>query len=124
GDIDHVRRYKEAVQRCLSSGSGDSFERLAIKVIAMYSSFVQRRFNIFSRGGGDWPPLAPSTVYRRARATVERAKREADANLRAGGIKQKNGGWKAYGHAEHQQAMQRAEKRVKLFFRRIYGWAP
>lgn len=132
GDLDHVRRYKEAVQRALSSGAGDSFEKLSIKVIAMYSSFVQRRFNIFSRGGGDWPPLAPSTVYRRARATVERAKREADANLRRGyseRVEKEKGGAKylvrrVFGEAQHQKAMKRAETRVKRFFRQVYGWAP
>lgn len=30
-----------------------------------YRSFVQRRFNTFSRGGGDWPPLAASTIKKR-----------------------------------------------------------
>ena len=30
-----------------------------------YEAFIRRRFNTFSRGGGDWPPLAKSTVDRR-----------------------------------------------------------
>jgi hypothetical protein len=32
-----------------------------------YSAFVRRRFNQYSRGGGDWAPLALSTVQRRRR---------------------------------------------------------
>ena len=30
-----------------------------------YRGFVQRRFNTYSKGGGDWPPLAPATIKRR-----------------------------------------------------------
>lgn len=32
---------------------------------ARYRGFVQRRFNTFSKGGGDWKPLAASTVRQR-----------------------------------------------------------
>lgn len=31
----------------------------------IYRTFARRRFNIYSRGGGDWPPLAASTIKRR-----------------------------------------------------------
>lgn len=30
-----------------------------------YRSFVQRRFDLFSKGGGNWPPLKPATIARR-----------------------------------------------------------
>ena len=30
-----------------------------------YRSWAQQRFNSFSRGGGNWKPLAPSTIKRR-----------------------------------------------------------
>lgn len=33
----------------------------------LYRSFVRRRFDTYSKGGGDWPALAPSTLRRRRR---------------------------------------------------------
>lgn len=38
-----------------------------------YESFIRRRFDRFSRGGGDWPPLSPRTI--RARRPAARHKR-------------------------------------------------
>ncbi len=43
-----------------------------------YRSFLQRRFLAFSRGGGDWPPLAASTIRARrstAKTKLQRAKK-------------------------------------------------
>ena len=38
----------------------------AIKQWAVrYRSFIQERFVLFSRGGGDWAPLKPATIKRR-----------------------------------------------------------
>ena len=34
-----------------------------------YRSFAQLRFDLFSRGGGDWPPLKESTIRRRRQRT-------------------------------------------------------
>lgn len=31
----------------------------------IYRVFARRRFNVFSKGGGDWPPLARSTIAQR-----------------------------------------------------------
>lgn len=42
---------------------------------ARYRSFAQRRFVRFSRGGGDWPPLAESTIKGR-----RKGKGKADAS--------------------------------------------
>lgn len=39
----------------------------------VYRTFVRRRFNIYSRGGGDWPALSPKTIARRK--TGKRAKK-------------------------------------------------
>lgn len=30
-----------------------------------YRSFIQQRFDLFSKGGGNWPPLKPATIARR-----------------------------------------------------------
>lgn len=37
------------------------------QVTAIYEAFTKRRFNTFSRGGGDWTPLAKVTTDRRRR---------------------------------------------------------
>lgn len=40
--------------------------RDALKVALLrYEAFTRRRFNVFSRGGGDWAPLAKSTIEAR-----------------------------------------------------------
>jgi len=45
------------------SGTSNGPLRKAIKQWAVrYRAFAQRRFYSYARGGGDWPPLAPSTV--------------------------------------------------------------
>ncbi len=44
-----------------------------------YLSFAQRRYNRFSRGGGDWPPLKAATIKRRRRGP---RKKSATAILR------------------------------------------
>ena len=124
GDVDHIRRYREYMQRAVKGGDTAAFDGFGLKVLAMYAAFAQRRFDIFSRGGGDWQPLAPSTIYRRARATVERAKKEAKANLARGFTTDKKGNHKIYSNREYNAAMGRAEVRVKQFFRKAYGYAP
>lgn len=35
--------------------------------VSIYSAAMRRRFNIYSRGGGDWAPLALVTTSRRRR---------------------------------------------------------
>lgn len=44
---------------------------------ARYRSFAQERFDTFSKGGGDWPPLKPATVRRRRRGRRKKAARAA-----------------------------------------------
>lgn len=116
GDLSHVERYRKALQQAFS-GNSESFDRFGKRVLAMYASYIQRRFNTFSRGGGDWKPLAPSTIYRRARATVERARKEADSNLRRG-VDTKG---KSFGPAEHEAAIKRAHGRAHRFLNRVLG---
>ncbi len=116
GDLQHVERYRKALQQAFA-GNSDSFDRFGKRVLAMYSGYIRRRFDVYSRGGGDWKPLAPSTIYRRARATVERAKKEADANLRRG----TDAKGKAFGPAEHDETMKRAHGRAHRFLNRVLG---
>jgi hypothetical protein len=62
GDVDHIRRYREYMERVAKGGDAAAFDAFGKKVLAMYAFFAMRRFDIFSRGGGDWKPLAQSTI--------------------------------------------------------------
>lgn len=43
--------------------SNAGFVKIALKQwAAIYRGFVQERFDKFSKGGGNWKPLAPSTI--------------------------------------------------------------
>lgn len=42
-----------------------------------YAAYIQRRFNTNSRGGGDWPALALSTVQRRRKGKKPDKKRSS-----------------------------------------------
>lgn len=56
-----------------SGGASNPFEDWRRQTERIYSTFVVRRFNQFSRGGGDWPALALSTIKARAGAARGRA---------------------------------------------------
>jgi len=49
----------------------------------IYRSDMQERFDRYSKGGGDWPPLAPSTIYKRRHGAGGRFKRGRRAYRRA-----------------------------------------
>jgi hypothetical protein len=64
--------FKTKTLEAASSSSGplrDAWLQVAVR----FRAFIQERFSIFSRGGGDWPPLAESTIKGRTRAPVTRA---------------------------------------------------
>ena len=53
----------------------------------IYLSFVQRRFNAFSRGGGNWPKLTEETVKRkRGKASPSRRRRARRVSAAAGSV--------------------------------------
>jgi hypothetical protein len=116
GDVNHAARFRKALQDAFS-GNSQPYNDFGTAIMAMYSSYIMRRFDRYSRGGGDWKPLAPSTIYRRAHKTVDRAKSEADANLRRGHVK-----GKPFGAAEHDAMVEKARKRAHSFLSRIFGF--
>lgn len=64
-NLEPLRRFAATVTGDLR-GVGNGPIRKAIKQWAVrYRAFVQERFDAFSKGGGDWPPLAASTIRRR-----------------------------------------------------------
>jgi len=50
-----------AIKSALSVNNPHIRDGLKVAVLR-YSAFSRRRFNQYSRGGGDWAPLAKSTV--------------------------------------------------------------
>lgn len=76
--IDALREFSATVQQGLggggrggagaaapASGGNNPFDRMFTQWDAIYSAFSRKRFNQFSRGGGDWPALALSTIQGR-----------------------------------------------------------
>jgi hypothetical protein len=67
-DLKNLKRFQTVLQQDLR-GSGSGPIRAALRQwAARFRSFVQLRFDKFSKGGGDWKPLADSTKKRRAGA--------------------------------------------------------
>jgi len=59
-------RYRDRIAQGLAGGGDGNPIRRAFRQWAhIYRAFLQRRFNRFSRGGGDWKPLAKSTILGR-----------------------------------------------------------
>lgn len=67
-----LTRFKSQVATGLRTHSGP-FGEMFTKWAAIYAAFTRRRFNQFSRGGGNWQPLRPSTI--RARAGAARGRK-------------------------------------------------
>lgn len=72
--LDNLRRFRSAIE----DGAGHPAIRAALKQWgARYRGFAQRRFDKFSKGGGDWPPLAASTLAGRRKGSNKKAKIKA-----------------------------------------------
>ena len=65
-DLSGLKRFKKSLAAQMSSPSDASpVGKMLMKWAIRYRSFAQLRFNAHSRGQGDWPPLAPSTIAKR-----------------------------------------------------------
>lgn len=60
--LEGLKQFKDEV-----NAGGEIAQKILKVWAARYRAFAQRRFSAFSRGGGDWPPLAPSTIAGRRR---------------------------------------------------------
>ena len=77
-DFSGGRNFGNALSTFGSSGSGGGPAMNALRKswAARYSKFARKRYAAQSRGGGDWPDLAPSTKkQRRGPASSRRPKR-------------------------------------------------
>lgn len=60
------------IKRQIASGGGREFDVMFHKWSVRYLEFARRRFVKYSRGGGNWPSLAPSTIRRRRKGGKKR----------------------------------------------------
>lgn len=65
-NLEPLRRFGRAIQAGLDGKAGP-IHRAVRQWALTYLSFAQKRFDRFSRGGGNWPPLKATTKRRKAR---------------------------------------------------------
>lgn len=69
-----LRRFAAAIRADLRTTGNGPVRRAMRQWAARYRGFAQSRFDRYSKGGGDWPPLAASTRQRRRKARKGRTK--------------------------------------------------
>ena len=52
----------KALIKLFVAGRNPTYERMMIQLAAVYQADMRKRYNKFSRGGGDWAPLKKSTL--------------------------------------------------------------
>ena len=68
-----LERFRTQIEDQLNGAQGPIHDALQLWGVR-YRSFAQQRFDIYSKGGGDWQPLAASTIKRRRKGTVSNVK--------------------------------------------------
>lgn len=69
-DLTALRHYEKAIDAGLNQAADNAVAKALKQWGARYRSWAQQRYNKYSRGGGDWKPLADSTKMQR-RSTVK-----------------------------------------------------
>lgn len=64
-DLSRLKKFRNALSSDLSGASQGPVRQALSQWAARYRGFVQERFDAFSKGGGDWPPLSPATIKAR-----------------------------------------------------------
>lgn len=80
-----IKRFTAEVRQGLRNHTGP-FGQMFTQWAADYAAFTRRRFNTFSRGGGDWKPLARSTALARNRIANAGKSRGGKGGGSAGGV--------------------------------------
>lgn len=73
-NLEPLKRFAAAIRADLRTTGNGPIRRAMRQWAARYRGFAQQRFDRFSKGGGDWPPLAASTKARRRKARKGRKK--------------------------------------------------
>jgi len=82
-DLTRLLKFKQHLLAA-DAGTPGYFAPLFLKWAARYLSFAAERFDKFSKGGGDWPPLKESTIRRRR---GQRTKKERAASAKKKGLR-------------------------------------
>ena len=83
-DLRPLREFKAAVEDGGVSTKYPQITRALKQWAARYRGFIRERFDIFSKGGGNWAPLAPATIA--ARRKGKKRKKAKPAILRDTGV--------------------------------------
>ena len=70
--LNRMKRFQRLLKLGLGRPGVPAVDAMYTQWGSRYSAFIRRRFDQFSRGGGDWPPLAASTIYARSRSPIRR----------------------------------------------------
>lgn len=102
--LDGMAKFKSSLDKNPSAGPiMDALKQWAVR----YRAFVQRRFDRFSKGGGDWPALAESTIRGRRQGTSKATKR---SSLARRPVRDEDG--KIVGHRPVQATKKNAQGKV------------
>lgn len=78
-DLGKLVKYQKDVEQQLNGAPGPVNDAMKLWAVR-YRSYTQLRFDSFSRGGGDWRPLALSTVKARRKGKYQNKTRSSLAN--------------------------------------------
>lgn len=73
-DVGPTDRFLALVREGLDGNAPGPFHDMKTRWAALYSGFAKRRFDVFSRGGGDWAPLALTTLRRKLLKGVKKGR--------------------------------------------------
>jgi hypothetical protein len=73
-DLKGLKKFREDVNAQLNGQIGPVHSALKLWAVR-YRSFAQIRFDLYSKGGGDWQQLALSTIKKRRQGTVSNVKK-------------------------------------------------
>jgi len=109
-----LARFRDVIARDLTGNSDGPVRRAMRQWAAIYRGFLQERFNSFSRGGGDWKPLARSTILgRRAKGGGTRRQKMAKAHKTRAAAAVRLGKLEAKGQGSTPQAIKALDQIVK-----------
>lgn len=66
--LEGLEHFKQAIAQQLSGTAGPVHDAVRLWAVR-YRSFAQLRFDLYSKGGGDWQKLAVSTIKKRRQGT-------------------------------------------------------
>jgi hypothetical protein len=82
-DLGSLKNYQRAIDSDLRRSGNGPIRACFKKWAARYRSFLRERFSRLSRGGGEWPSLALSTLLRRRRGKFKQKKVKDFLRMRA-----------------------------------------